>query len=92
MAEATTHAVRSTRLSSPFFEHHGGGRIESERIRRETLPVMAAVFQRSALAFNDLESTSYKSASFRRGDISGDDLPQLFELIRRVTDTYPPPS
>ncbi|NCG38073.1 MAG: hypothetical protein GWP48_11215 [Actinobacteria bacterium] len=53
---------------------------------------MAAVFQRSALAFNDLESTSYKSASFRRGDISGDDLPQLFELIRRVTDTYPPPS
>jgi len=53
---------------------------------------MAAVFQRSALAFNDLESTSYKPARFRRGDVSSDDLPQLFELIRRVTDTYPPPS
>lgn len=92
MAEATTHAVRATRLSSPSFEHYGGERIESERIGRETLPAMAAVFQRSALAFNDLESTSYKPASFSRGAISGDDLPQLFELIRRVTDTYPPPS
>jgi hypothetical protein len=92
MAEATTHAVRSTRLSPPFFEHRGGEQIESERIGRETLSVMAAVFQRSALAFNDLESTSYKPARFRRGDVSSDDLPQLFELIRRVTDTYPPPS